>query len=51
MGGPVSVTFSNIYMVKIENNTKIPSKSILYWRYADVVHSRQKLGGNVLFER
>ena len=38
-------------MVKIESNTKTPSKFILYWRYADEVYSRQKLGGNVLFER
>ena len=29
MGGPLSVTFSDIYMVKMENDVVIPSKSFI----------------------
>ena len=54
MGGPISVTnvsFSDIYMVKIENYAAIPSKAIFYCRFVDDTYSRQKLGDNVLFDR
>ena len=30
LGGPLSVTFNDIYMVKIENDIVIPSKAIFY---------------------
>ena len=30
MGGPLFVTFSDIYMVKMENDIVIPSKPIFY---------------------
>ena len=43
MRGPLSVTFSNIYMVKMENELVIPSKPIF--------HQRQKLGENVLLDQ
>ena len=50
MGGPLSVTFSDIYMVKMQN-VVIPSKPIFYRRFVDDIYSRQKLGDNVLFDR
>ena len=47
MGGPLSVTFSDIYMVKMENDVVTPSKPIFYCRFLDYIYSRQKLGDNV----
>ena len=49
MGGPPSITFSDIYMIKMENDVVIPSKPIFYRRCVDKIYSRQKLGDNVLF--
>ena len=49
MGGPLSVTFSDIYMAKMENHVVIPSKPVFYHRFVDDIYSRQKLRGNVLF--
>ena len=43
MGGPLSVTFIDIYMVKMENDIVIPCKPIFY--------RKRKLGDNVLFDR
>ena len=51
MGGPLSVTFSDIHMVKMENDVVIPSKPIFYRRFVDDIYSRRKLGDNVLFDR
>ena len=51
MGGPLSVTFSDIYMVKMENDVVMPSKPIFYLRFVDDIYSRWKLGDNVLFDR
>ena len=51
MGGPLSVTFSDIYMVKMENDVVIPSKPIFYRRFVDDIYSRWKLGDNALFDR
>ena len=51
MGGPLSVTFSNSYMVKMKNNVVIPFKPIFYCRFVDDIYSRRKLGDNVLFDR
>ena len=50
MGGPLSVTFSDIYMVKMQN-VVIPSKPIFYRRFVDDIYSRQKLGDSVPFDR
>ena len=50
IGGPLSVTFSDIYMVKLENDVVIPSKLIFYHRFVDGIYSRWKLGDNVLFD-
>ena len=49
MRGPLSVTLSNIYMVKMENSVVIPSEPIFYRRFVDDIYSRRKLGDNVLF--
>ena len=46
MGGPLSVIFSEIYMVKMENDVVIPSKPIFYRRFVDEIYSKR----NVLFE-
>ena len=56
MGGPLSVTFSDIYMVKMENDIVIPSNivipsTIFYRRFLDDICSRLKLGDNVLLDR
>ena len=51
MGEPLSVTFSDIYIVKIENDVVIPSKPIFYRRFVDDIYSRRKLGDDVLFDR
>ena len=40
MGGPPYVTFTDIYMVKMENDVLIPSKPIFYQRFADDMYSR-----------
>ena len=51
MGRPLSVTFGDIYMVKMENDVVIPSKPIFYHRFVDDIYSRQKIGDNVLFDQ
>ena len=51
MGGPLSVTFSDIYMVKMENDVVAPSKHIFYHRFVDDIYSRWKLGDNLLFDQ
>ena len=50
MGVPLSVSFSDIFMVKMENDVAIPSKPIFYCRFVDDVYSTPKLGDNVLFD-
>ena len=54
------VTFSDMYMVKMENDIVMsskmekdvvkPSKPIFYHRFADDIYSRRKLGDNFLFD-
>ena len=51
MGGALCVTFSDIYMVKMENYVVIPSKHMFYCRFVDDIYSRQKLGNNALFDQ
>ena len=50
IGEPLSVTFSDIYVVKMENDVVIPSKPIFYRRFADDIYSRWKLGHNFLLD-
>ena len=50
MGGPLSVNFSDIYMVKMDNDVVIPSKPIFYRTFIDDIYSRRKLGDNVLLD-
>ena len=42
MGGPLSVTFSDIFMIKMENDRVIPMKPIFYHRYVDDIYNRRK---------
>ena len=42
MGGPLSVTFSGIFIIKMENDIVIPTKPIFYRRYVDDIHNRRK---------
>ena len=51
MGRPLSITFSDIYVVKMENDVVIPSKPFFYHRFVDDIYSRWKLGDNILFDR
>ena len=50
MGGKLSVIFSDIYMIKMENDVVIPSKRIFYCKFANDIYSRWKLRNNVLFD-
>ena len=43
MGGPLSVTFSDIFMIKMENDIVIPTKPIFYCRYVDDIYNRRKI--------
>ena len=47
MGGQLSVTFSDIFMVKMENDVSIDLICKSFIRFADDIYSRQKLGNNV----
>ena len=42
MLGPLSVTFSDTFMIKMENEIVIPTKPIFYRRYVDDIYSRRK---------
>ena len=42
MGGPLSVTFSDIFMIKMENDKVIPTKPIFYHSYVDDIYNRRK---------
>ena len=50
MGGPLSVTFSEIYLVKMEKVAVRYHLNLFYSRSVDDIYSRQKLGDNVLFD-
>ena len=52
MERPLSVFFSDIYMIKTENDVVIQlSKPIFYRRFVDDIYQRRKLGDNGLFDR
>ena len=51
IGGPISVTFSDIHMVKTENDVIIRSKPIFYRRFLDDMYSRRKLGDKIFFDK
>ena len=42
MGGPLSVTFSDIFMVKMENEIVSPLRPMFYRRYVDDIFNRRK---------
>ena len=51
MRGPLSVTFSDIYLVKRKNGVVLPFKPTINRRFIDDIYSRRKLGDNVFFDR
>ena len=42
MGGPLSATFSDIFMIKMENDIAVSTKPILYRRCVDDIYNRRK---------
>ena len=51
MGGPLSVTLSDIFMVKMENDIVVPTKPKLFKRYVDdIINKRRKDVADSLFE-
>ena len=51
MREPLSITFSDIFMVKMGSDVLTPSKPIFYHRILDDIYSRWILGDNFLFDR
>ena len=50
MGGPLSVTLSDIWMFKMENNIVIPHRPIFYKRHIDdTINRRKKHEEDLLF--
>ena len=42
MVGPLSVTFSAVYMIKMESEIVIPQKPLFFRRYVDDIYSKRK---------
>ena len=42
MGGPLSVTLSDIYMNKMESDIVVPTKPVFYRRFVDDIYNRRK---------
>ena len=52
MGGPLSVTFSDIFMIKMESDIVIPHKPLFYCRFVDdIYYRRKKFQRDELFEK
>ena len=52
MGGPLSVTFAEIHMVRMENDIVIPLKPIFYRRFVDdIINRRKKNAPDELFSK
>ncbi len=50
MGGPLSVTFANIHLTKLENDVVRPTKPLFYKRYVDdIINRRSSNQPDVLF--
>ena len=43
LGGPLSVTFSDMYMTKMERDVIRPFNPIFYHRYVDDIYNREKI--------
>ena len=50
MGGPVSVTLSNIQMIRMETDVVIPVRPIVYKRLVDIYNRRQKNTSDLLYD-
>ena len=42
MSGPLSVTSSDINMIKVENDIALPTKAVFYRRFVDDIYNRRK---------
>ena len=52
IGGPTFFSFSNIYILKLENNVVAPFRPKLYRRHVDDMFNKGKLNTNeILFEQ
>ena len=51
IGSPISVTFTDIYMVKLGNVIVAPFKPKLYMKYVDMFNRRKDNTNEILFER
>ena len=52
MGGPLSVTLSDIWMIQMENNIVLPHKHIFYKSYIDdITYRRKKHEEDLLFKK
>ena len=52
MGGPFSVTLSDIWMIKIKNNIVKPHKTTFYTRYVEnIINPRKKHEEYLLFKK
>ena len=51
MGGPLSVTLSDIHMTRTENNVAKPEKPLFYRRFVnDIINRRKKNEHDIIFE-
>lgn len=51
IGGAVFFSFSNIYIIKLDNNVVAPFRPKLYRRHVDDMFNKRKLNTNeILFE-
>ena len=51
MGGPLSVTLSDIHMIRMETDVVLPIRPIFYKRYIDGIYNRrQKNTSDVLYD-
>ena len=50
MGGPLSVTLSDIHMIRTENNVVKTEKLLFYRHFVDIIIKRKKNENDIIFE-
>ena len=50
MGGPLSVTLSDIHMISTENNVVKTEKLLFYRHFVDIIIKRKKNENDIIFE-
>ena len=50
MGGPLSVTLSDIHMIRTENNVVKTEKLLFYRHFVDIIIKRKKNKNDIIFE-